>query len=152
MPIRVPLRFANASMRLARPICDADGKVVAGGGTGLAAPVLRALRALAVQTVLVADGADVASWEEARPLEDELDRLASRLAREAPSTALGALRDAITRHLRRRAARLAAAAPARGDAEAGGDAPPPGPAVGTIVPPAPHGVSATSSALAPRPA
>lgn len=93
-------------MRLARPICDADGKLVAGGGTALAPPVVRTLRKMAIQTVLVADGPDVPSWERARPLDETLADLDRRFDREPACGSSTALREAVARHLRTRTASL----------------------------------------------
>src|SRR5258705_288097 len=59
-------------MRLARPIADADGRLIAGTGTQLSPSVVRALRKLAIQTVPVVESDDVASWVRTRPLADEL--------------------------------------------------------------------------------
>ena len=106
MAVRVPLRFAKATMRLARPICDADGRLVAGSGTALTEHVLRTLRKMAIQTVLVAEDDDIETWERTKPLADELLELERRLDREPPSEPLTALRAAITRHLCKRALRL----------------------------------------------
>ena len=103
MPVRVPLQFAKPTMRLAKPICDAGGRLVAGSGTALTDAVVRTFRKLAIQTVLIAEGDDVASWERTRPLSDELLELERRIDREPDSEALGILRAAITRHLCKRA-------------------------------------------------
>jgi hypothetical protein len=106
MPIRVPLEFVNATMRLAQPIADTDARLVAGAGTQLVPSVVRMLRKLAMQTVLVADTGDVAIWERTRTLEEQLHDLERRLDREPATEAMSALRAAITRHLCRRALRL----------------------------------------------
>jgi hypothetical protein len=106
MPIRVPLQFAKPTMRLAKPICDTEGRLVAGTGTLLTDHVLRTLRKMAIQTVLVADEDTVASWERTKPLAEELLDLERRLDREPDSEPLSALRAAITRHLCKRAMRL----------------------------------------------
>ena len=106
MPVRVPLRFAKPTMRLAKPICDADGRLVAGSGTALTDAVVRTFRKLAMQTVLVTDGGDIASWERTRPLSDDLLDLERRIDREPESELLGVLRAAITRHLCKRALRV----------------------------------------------
>jgi hypothetical protein len=106
MPVRVPLPFAKPTMRLAKPLCDAEGRLVAGSGTALTDAVVRTFRKLAIQTVLVADGDDVASWERTRPLSDDLLELERRIDREPNSEALGILRAAITRHLCKRALRV----------------------------------------------
>ncbi len=101
-------------MRLARPVCDAEGKLVAGGGTALAGPVVRTLRKMAIQTVLVVDSPDVASWERTRPLDEELRDLERRLDRESSEEPLAALRAAITRRLCKRAANLEQESPTPG--------------------------------------
>lgn len=127
MPVRVPLSFAKPTMRLAGPICDAEGRLVAGTGTALGPPVLRVLRKMAIQTVLVADGAELASWEQTKPLQEMLLDLERRLDREPASEPLAALRAAITRHLCKQAVRLeqeagfAAESPA--ESSGGGPAP-----------------------------
>ena len=53
MAVRVPLQFAKATMRLARPIFDSDGRLLAGNGTLLNDSVTRLLRKMALQTVVV---------------------------------------------------------------------------------------------------
>jgi hypothetical protein len=93
-------------MRLAHPLADAEGRLVAGSGTQLVPSVVRALRKLALQTVLVAESDDVASWERTQPLDERLRQLEQRVDREGPNEPLAALRAAITRHLCRRAIRL----------------------------------------------
>jgi len=95
-------------MRLARPLFDRDGLLIAGSGTKLGESLLRVLRKLAVQSVPVVDTDDLASWETIRPLEQELDDLRRRFRSEAASDALVLLREAAVRHLERRARRLAA--------------------------------------------
>lgn len=94
-------------MRLARPIFDAEGKLIAGQGTLLGERVVRVLRNMAVQSVLVSDTDAVQSWETIRPLEEELRALDERLGPEVTNEPLRELRAAIERHLIRRAARLA---------------------------------------------
>lgn len=106
MPIRVPLEFVNPRMRLAHPIADADGRLVAGVGTHLAPSIARALRKLAIQTVLIVDDDDIASWERTKDLGEQLAELEARFDREPESEAMTALRSAITRHLCKRAVRL----------------------------------------------
>ena len=53
VPVRVSLQFARPTMRLARAICDGQGRLLAGRGTALDDRMVHALRKLAVQTVLV---------------------------------------------------------------------------------------------------
>ncbi len=93
-------------MRLARPIADADGRLIAGTGTQLSPSVVRALRKLAIQTVPVVESDDVASWVRTRPLADELRGLDERFARTAANAATTALRTALARYLCKRALRL----------------------------------------------
>ena len=120
MAVRVLLQSVQPAMRLARPILDADGHLVAGAGTQLRESVVRALRKLALQSVLVVGGGDVPSWDTVRPLADELADLDARLATTARAGALGELHAAIVRHLRARAAHMAAASgEGPGDAEPG---------------------------------
>lgn len=106
MSARVPLEFVNETMRLAHPISDAEGRLVAGVGSTLTATVVRALRRLAIQTVLVVDNEAVASWERAQALDERLRELERRLDREPTNEAMIALRSAITRHLCKRTVRL----------------------------------------------
>ena len=106
MAIRVPLEFLKPTMRLACPIADADGRLVAGTGTLLAPGVVRALRKRAIQTVLVSESDEIAAWERAQPLKEQLRILEQRLDREPANEAIAALRTAITRHLCKRAIRL----------------------------------------------
>jgi len=107
MPVRVPLEFADSSMHLARPISDAQGRLVAGIGTCLSARVVGLLRTMAVQSVLVAEGAGVDQWQTVRPLEDDIRALEARFATTPESPALAALREALRRWLVARAERFA---------------------------------------------
>jgi len=93
-------------MRLARPLFDREGMLIAGSGTVLGDSLLRVLRKLAVQSVPVVDTVDLASWETIRPLEQELAELELRFRPETDSAALKLLREAAVRHLARRARRL----------------------------------------------
>jgi hypothetical protein len=117
MAVRVPLQFVKATMRLARPVVDAEGKLVAGGGTHLREGVVRALRKMAVQSVLVVEGDDVGTWETVKPLEQELRDLEARFGAGRVDGPLGELRAALARHLAARAARLAEDPGMRGDGE-----------------------------------
>lgn len=106
MPVRVHLQFVKPIMRLARPIIDGEGKLVAGVGTQLREGVVRVLRKMVVQSVLVADTAELHAWETIKPLEEELRELGVRFG-DGANGARGELHAAIARHLRARAARLA---------------------------------------------
>lgn len=106
MAVRVPLEYANETMRLARPVCDADGRVMAGSGSVLTPSVLRILRRLAIQTVVVEDSASIAGWEEIRTLGEEVARLHERLGPVADGRR-NELRAALERRLARRERRLA---------------------------------------------
>jgi hypothetical protein len=106
MPVRVHLQFVKPTMRLARPIFDREGKLVAGAGTQLREGVVRVLRRMAVQSVLVVETADLRDWETIKPLEAELRDLEARFAGDVEGPR-GELHAAIARHLRVRAARLA---------------------------------------------
>jgi len=106
-------------MRLAKPICDADGRVMAGAGSVLTASVLRILRRLAIQTVVVADGQDLAGWEMIRPLAEELTLLEQRMRSRAERSPRADLAAALERRLVRRAERHAAEISADGDSAAG---------------------------------
>jgi hypothetical protein len=106
--VRVPLQFAKPTMRLARPINDGEGRLVAGAGTQLADRVVKVLRAMAVQSVLVVESGDLPSWETVKPLEEELRELDARFGgARAPGPGRD-LHAAIARLLGRRAARIAA--------------------------------------------
>jgi hypothetical protein len=107
MALRVDLRFVTPAMRLARPIVDDDGRLVAGAGTHLREGVVRVLRQMAVQTVLVVDSGEVPAWETVRPLDEELRALEARLGPQARTGALAELAAAIARRLTARAAELA---------------------------------------------
>jgi hypothetical protein len=107
MAVRVPLQFARPEMRLARPVCDADGHLLVGAGTALDARVCQALRRLAVQSVVVAGADGVAGWETLPPLDQQLLALRRRLSGTEASTGLELLAAAIGRYLARRTARLA---------------------------------------------
>ncbi len=103
MAVRVPLAFVTPAMRLARPILDADGGTVAGAGTQLSERVVRLLRRMAVQTVVV-EAEGLAEWQTVPPLDEALAALDARFAAAPRSEALTVLRDAIARRLARRAA------------------------------------------------
>jgi hypothetical protein len=110
--IRVPLEFAKPTMRLAKPVCDAGGRVMAGSGSALTPSIVRLLRRLAIQTVVVESHDDVAGWESIRSLEEETARLGERLGPVAAGSPRDVLRAALERRLARRDARLGAAPPA----------------------------------------
>ena len=103
MPIRIPLQYARPSLRLAHPIIDADGRLVAGVGTSLTDRIVRILRNMALQSVVVADSDEVGEWERVRPLCEEIGDLERRFAAEPPTEPLAELQRAITRYLDRRA-------------------------------------------------
>ena len=107
MPVRIHLQFATPQMRLARPISDANGRLVAGVGTILSPGVVRVLRHMAVQSVLVEDAGGVPSWEQVRTLDEERAALAARFANEASTPSLEEVRAALDRRLERRAASVA---------------------------------------------
>lgn len=108
MAVRIHLQFATPQMRLARPISDANGRLVAGVGTMLSPSVVRVLRQMAVQSVTVEDTDDSAPWRRVRTVEDEQAALADRFAGEQLTPALAEIQAAIARHLERRAAAAAA--------------------------------------------
>jgi hypothetical protein len=95
-------------MRLAKPVCDADGRVMAGSGSQLTPSVLRILRRLAIQTVAVEDSEHLAGWETIQPLDDEIALLDKRLGSIDRGSPRAELRAALERRLARRAERLAA--------------------------------------------
>ena len=94
-------------MRLARPVCDAEGRPIAGAGTVLDERVVRLLRRMAVQSVPVVETDDLRGWETEQPLGDELQALEERFRAASRNAALDALHDAIARQLKRRAAATA---------------------------------------------
>jgi hypothetical protein len=104
MAVRIHLQFATPQMRLARPISDVEGRLVAGVGTMLSPGVVRVLRHMAVQSVLVEDAGDLASWEKVRTADDELAALAARFAFDPLTPALQEIHAAIVRRIERRAA------------------------------------------------
>ncbi|MBI3635438.1 MAG: hypothetical protein HY216_04345 [Candidatus Rokubacteria bacterium] len=107
MAVRVPLQFARPEMRLARPVCDADGHLLVGAGTALDTRVCQALRRLAVQSVVVTGADGLEGWEMLPPLDQQLIALRRRLAGTTANTSLELLTAAIGRYLARRTARLA---------------------------------------------
>jgi len=107
MAVRIHLQFATPQMRLARPISDANGRLIAGIGTMLSPGVVRVLRHMAVQSVTVEDAPGLAAWERVRTVDDEHAALAARFADEAVTPALAEIRAAIGRHIERRAAAAA---------------------------------------------
>ena len=108
--VRVPLEYAKPTMRLAKPICDAKGRVLAGSGSVLTPSVVRLLRRLAIQTVVVAGGDDdVAGWEAIRPLAEERELLGERMGEATPRSARAMLHEALDRRLVRREQRLGSA-------------------------------------------
>ncbi len=109
MAVRIHLQFATPQMRLARPISDANGRLIAGIGTLLSTGVVRVLRHMAVQSVMVEDAPGLASWECVRTVEEEQAALAARFAGEPMTPALGEIQAAIARRLEQRAAAAAAA-------------------------------------------
>lgn len=91
-------------MKLARPISDANGRLVAGIGTMLSSGVVRVLRHMAVQSVLVEDAGSLAAWEQVRTPAEEQLVLAARFAHEAVTPPLAEIQAAIGRLIERRAA------------------------------------------------
>jgi hypothetical protein len=110
MGVRIHLQFATPQMRLARPISDASGRLVAGVGTVLSPSVLRVLRHMAVQSVVVDDPGERAPWEQVRSSAEEQAALAARFAGEPLTPPLAEIHAAIERHLVRRAAAAATSA------------------------------------------
>jgi hypothetical protein len=109
MAVRIHLQFATPQMRLARPITDAGGRLVAGVGTSLSAGVVRVLRHMAVQAVLVEDAGDVPAWERVHTASEELAALRARFAGEPTTAPLDEIHSALARRIERRAAEQAAA-------------------------------------------
>ena len=109
MGVRVHLQFATPQMRLARPISDANGRLVAGVGTMLSAGVLRVLRHMAVQNVVVEEADTLEPWQQVRTVEEEQAALAKRFAQENVTPPLAEIQAAIARHLERPATTAAMA-------------------------------------------
>lgn len=107
MASRIPLQFVTDTMRLAKPVTDTDGRVLAGMGTRLTDGIARLLRNQAILTVMVEDDSVATGWESLKPLPEELAALDSRFAEAERTAAMDALRDAVARHLTRRSARFA---------------------------------------------
>lgn len=113
--LRVPLEFAKPTMRLAKPVCDASGRVMAGSGSALTPSVVRLLRRLAIQTVVVESREDVAGWEAIRSLDEECSSLDARMSPVDADSPRALLRAALLRRLVRREERLGGDAPAAGE-------------------------------------
>jgi thiazole synthase ThiGH ThiG subunit len=103
----MPLPFVTPDMALAKPVVDAEGRILAGAGTRLDERMLRLLRKQAIQTVVVDAPEGTVGWETVQPLSEELAALGTRFDATARSEALDVLREAVARHLARRAGRLA---------------------------------------------
>lgn len=108
MGVRIHLQFATPQMRLAHAISDANGRLVAGVGTILSAGVVRVLRHMAVQNVVVEEAGALEPWQQVRTVEEEQAALAERFAGENVTPPLAEIQAAIARHLDRRAAAAAA--------------------------------------------
>lgn len=108
MAVRIHLQFATPGMRLARPISDANGRLIAGLGTMLSAGVVRVLRHMAVQSVMVEEAPGLATWERVRTVDEEHAALAARFAGELMTPALAEIQAAIARRLDQRAALVCA--------------------------------------------
>ena len=98
-------------MHLAEPLLGPDGTLVAGVGTTLGETVVRSLRRLGIESVVVREADEVADWEEAKDLDAALAALEARFAGEPADAILSTLKAALARHLRTRAARREDQAP-----------------------------------------
>ena len=107
MATRIPLQFVTDTMRLAKPVTDTEGRILAGMGTRLTEGIARLLRNQAILTVMVEDDNVATGWESLRPLPEELAALDGRFAETERTTAMSALHDAVARHLARRSVRFA---------------------------------------------
>jgi hypothetical protein len=110
MAVRIHLQFATPEMRLARPISDASGRLVAGVGTILSQGVVRVLRHMAVQSVTVDDAHGLAPWHQVRTVAEELAVLDARFAAETETPPLAEIHAAIARRIGQRAEAGAATA------------------------------------------
>lgn len=102
--IRIGLHYARPHMHLAEAVEGADGAPIAGVGTTLTPELVRSLRRLGVESVVVRETEGVAEWEEEKDLEHGLRDLDARFASEAADPILDEIRRALQRHLGRRAA------------------------------------------------
>jgi hypothetical protein len=121
MAIRVLLQFAKPEMQLARPVSDRDGRLIAGRGSRLTDRVVRLLRNLGLQTVVVEDADGLAAWETIPGLEYDLRELDRRFDGTWAGTPLEAVRHAIERYLRRRAAAIESDSDLAAEVEGGPD-------------------------------
>ena len=103
MAVRVPLTFVRPTMRLAHPIQDAEGRLVAGVGTQLSDRVVGHLRKLAIQAVAVTSAEDLPNWEIVQPLAEALAHLDARFATHPETAERSQLHAAVVRHFTRRA-------------------------------------------------
>lgn len=106
MAIRVPLKFVRPTMRLARPIQDAEGRLVAGVGTQLTDRIVAHLRKLAIQTVTVTSPEEIAAWETVQPLAEALADVDARFGPADGGTERVQLRAAVVRYITHRARQL----------------------------------------------
>ena len=104
MAVRIHLQFVTPQMRLARPISDANGRLVAGIGTMLSSGVVRVLRHMAMQSVMVEDGGGFSPWEQVRTVAEDQAALAARFAGEPVTLPLAEIQAAIGRRIEQRAA------------------------------------------------
>jgi hypothetical protein len=104
--IRVPLTLVRPTMVLARPVLDREGRVAVGTGTVLGPRVVQILRRLAIQSVPVVPGDEIASWERI-PEEHQVEAVvAERFGREPATPPMAMLREAVLRCFERRAREL----------------------------------------------
>ena len=103
MAVRVPLTFVRPTMRLAHPIQDGEGRLVAGVGTQLNDRVVAHLRKLAIQAVAVTSAEDLPEWEILQPLAEALADLDARFATHPETPERGQLHAAVVRYFTRRA-------------------------------------------------
>ena len=102
--IRIRLHYARPHMHLAEAVETSDGAPVAGIGTTLTPELVRSLRRLGIESVVVREAEGVAEWEEEKDLAGALRDLDARFAMEGPDPLLAELQRALRRHLARRAA------------------------------------------------
>jgi len=87
---------------------------MAGSGSALTPSIVRLLRRLAIQTVVVESHDGVAGWEAIRPLDEETACLQERLGPVGSGSPRALLQEALERRLVRREERLG-----KGDATTG---------------------------------
>ncbi len=106
---RVPIHLVTEKMRLARPVFDREGLLVAGVGTVLTRRLLHLLRNLAIQAVPVDDNEPIPAWTTVPDLGGAVREIVERFGQEPHTPAMAMLRDAAVRRATRQAEDVQAA-------------------------------------------